>query len=106
MFSELMQSSRTDRAQLNAWRHSVAEARKTLSKRDQNMQEQMLSLMGEQMDMIRHLVELQERQQEHRPLLHNCLPSSPSSISSSPRHPRTRWGGGSGHPATPLQRMA
>ncbi|XP_043372766.1 uncharacterized protein LOC122460701 [Dermochelys coriacea] len=31
MFYELMQSSHTDRAQLNAWRHSVLEARKALS---------------------------------------------------------------------------
>nr|XP_048703733.1 uncharacterized protein LOC125635726 [Caretta caretta] len=61
MFSELMPSSCTDRAQPNAWRHLVAEARKTFSEHDQNMQEEMLRLMGEQMDMIRRLVELQER---------------------------------------------
>nr|XP_048695353.1 uncharacterized protein LOC125631920 [Caretta caretta]XP_048695354.1 uncharacterized protein LOC125631920 [Caretta caretta] len=108
MFSKLLQSSCTDRAQLNAWRHSVTEARKAFSEHDQNTQEEMLRLMGEQTDMIRHLVELQERQQEHRLPLHplyNHLPSSPSSIFSSPRCPRT-WRGGSRHPATPLQRMA
>ncbi|EMP31648.1 Orofacial cleft 1 candidate gene 1 protein like protein [Chelonia mydas] len=109
MFSELMQLSRTDRAQLNAWRHSVAEARKALSDRNGQRKEAMLRLMGEQTDMMRHLVELQESQEEHRPSLHplyNRLPSSPSSISCSPRSPRTRGDGGSGHPATPLQRMA
>ncbi|EMP30213.1 hypothetical protein UY3_12667 [Chelonia mydas] len=37
MFSELMQSSRADRAQLNAWRHSVTEARKAFSEHDQKM---------------------------------------------------------------------
>nr|XP_048698822.1 uncharacterized protein LOC125633508 [Caretta caretta] len=108
MFSELMQSSRTDRAQLNAWKHSVAESRKALSEREEQRQEAMLRLMGEQMDMLRRLVELQESQQEHRPPLHplyNRLPSSPSSIFSLPQNAQERGGGGSGHPATPLQRM-
>ncbi|XP_074818758.1 uncharacterized protein LOC141993230 [Natator depressus] len=97
MFSKLMQSSRTDRAQLNAWRHSVAEARKALSDCDEQRQQAMLRLMGEQTDMMRCLVELQESQEEHRPPLHplsNCLLSSSSSISSSPRHPRTQGVGG------------
>ncbi|XP_048707206.1 uncharacterized protein LOC125637119 [Caretta caretta] len=35
MFSEFMQSSCTDRAQLNAWRHSVVESRKALHERDE-----------------------------------------------------------------------
>ncbi|XP_077683056.1 uncharacterized protein LOC144270453 [Eretmochelys imbricata] len=94
MFLEFMQSSRTDRAQLNAWRHSVAEARKAYSECDQNMQEEMLRLMGEQTDMMRCLVELQEKQLEYGAPLHplcNGLPSSPSSIPTSPRSPRT-WG--------------
>ncbi|EMP36006.1 hypothetical protein UY3_06823 [Chelonia mydas] len=67
MFSELMQSSCTDRTQLNAWKPSMAEARKAYSECDQNTQEEMLRLMGEQTDMMRHLVELQERQLEYRP---------------------------------------
>ncbi|XP_074988243.1 transmembrane gamma-carboxyglutamic acid protein 1 isoform X1 [Caretta caretta] len=102
MFSELMQSSCTDRAQLNAWRHSMLKARKALSEREEQRQEHeeqrqeaMLRLMGEQMDMMKRLVQLQKSQQEHRPPLHplcNCLTSSPSSISSSPRQPRTWWG--------------
>ncbi|XP_073195090.1 uncharacterized protein [Lepidochelys kempii] len=56
MFSELMQSSRTDRAQLNAWRHSVAEARKALSEHQEQRQEAMLRLMGEEMDMMKLLL--------------------------------------------------
>ncbi|XP_074808535.1 uncharacterized protein LOC141987254 [Natator depressus] len=109
IFSDLMQSSRTERAQQNAWRQTMAETRKALNERnerreecderreerDERRQDAMLSLMGEQTDMLRHLVELQERQQEHRsPLqpLYNHLPSSPSSISSSPRCPRMRGG--------------
>nr|XP_048704711.1 uncharacterized protein LOC125636123 [Caretta caretta]XP_048704712.1 uncharacterized protein LOC125636123 [Caretta caretta]XP_048704713.1 uncharacterized protein LOC125636123 [Caretta caretta] len=95
MFSKLMQSSCSDRAQLNAWRHSVAEARKALSEREEQRQEAMLRLMGEQTDMMKHLLALYESQQEHRPPLHplyNRLPSSPGSISSSPRHPRMRGG--------------
>ncbi|EMP40679.1 hypothetical protein UY3_02094 [Chelonia mydas] len=89
MFSELMQSSCTDRVQLNAWRHSVAESRKALSECDEKRHDVMLRLMGEQMDMLRHLVELQESQQEHRPPLHplyNCLPSSTVPISSTLSH--------------------
>ncbi|XP_073198564.1 uncharacterized protein [Lepidochelys kempii] len=58
MFSELMQSSCTERAQLNAWRHSVAEARKALSESEEQRQEVMLRLMGEQTDMMKHLLEL------------------------------------------------
>ncbi|XP_053891473.1 uncharacterized protein LOC128840921 [Malaclemys terrapin pileata] len=97
MFSELMHSHppRTDRAQLNAWRHSVAEARKELSECEEWRQDTMLRLIGEQMDIMNHLLELQESQQEHRPPLnplYNCMPSSPSSISASPRCPRTRVG--------------
>ncbi|XP_074812776.1 uncharacterized protein LOC141989752 [Natator depressus] len=74
MFYKLMQSSCTDRAQLNAWRHSVLEARKALSEREEQTQEHkkqrqevMLKLMVEQRDMMKHLVQLQESQQEHRP---------------------------------------
>ncbi|XP_074823768.1 uncharacterized protein LOC141996018 [Natator depressus] len=103
MFSELMQSSRTERAPQNAWRQTMAETRKALNERDERREEHderrqdaMLSLMGEQTDMLRHLVELQERQQEHTPLLqplYNRLSSSPSSITSSSRCPRTPGGG-------------
>nr|XP_048704236.1 uncharacterized protein LOC125635911 [Caretta caretta] len=67
MFSELMQSSCTDRAQLNAWRRSVAEAKKALSEHKEQRQGEMLRLMWEQMDMMKHLLELQESQLEHRP---------------------------------------
>ncbi|XP_048685635.2 tRNA N(3)-cytidine methyltransferase METTL2A isoform X1 [Caretta caretta] len=102
MFSELMQSSRTERAQQNAWKQTMAETRKALNERDERREDRderradaMLSLMGEQTDMLSHLVELQKRQQEHRPPLqplYNCLPSSLSSMSSSPRRPTTRGG--------------
>ncbi|XP_074975966.1 uncharacterized protein LOC142069259 isoform X1 [Caretta caretta] len=105
MFSELMQSSGTDRAQQNVWRDTVAEYRKVADEReerwwqeDQRRHEAMLGLLQYQTDILRPLVEVHERQQDHRlPLqpLFNCPPSSPSSIASSPRRPRT-WGEGAG----------
>ncbi|CAM5158463.1 unnamed protein product [Eretmochelys imbricata] len=105
MFSELMQSSGTDRAQQNVWRDTIAEYRKVADEReerwwqeDQRRHEAMLGLLQDQTDMLRPLVEVHERQQDHRlPLqpLFNCPPSSPSSIASSPRCPRT-WGEGGG----------
>ncbi|XP_074986224.1 uncharacterized protein LOC142072635 [Caretta caretta] len=107
MFAELMQSSCTDRTQLNARRQTIAESRKALHEYeerrdicDESRRDAMVKLMGEQTDMLRCMVDLmRERQQDHRlPLqpLNNCPPSSPSSIASSPRCPRTqhRVGGG------------
>nr|XP_032624037.1 trichohyalin-like [Chelonoidis abingdonii] len=80
MFSELMQASRS-------WRQTVAEFRKAENERQERRQERqerrwereerrwqrqrrirdaILRLMQEQTDLLRRLVELQERQQEHR----------------------------------------
>ncbi|XP_074978354.1 uncharacterized protein LOC142069803 [Caretta caretta] len=102
-FSELMQSSRTERAQQNAWRQTMAEPRKAQCERKDRWriegdrwcqlpdrrQESVLRLLEDQTDMLRRMVELQDRQ-ERRPLLQplcNQPPSSPSSIASSPRCP-------------------
>nr|XP_048712287.1 zinc finger and SCAN domain-containing protein 32-like [Caretta caretta] len=114
MFSELMLSSHTDRAQTNAWRQIMSECRKAQNdreekwraeeraeaqmwqQRDERRQDSMLRLLQDQTSMLQCMVELQQRQLEHRlPLqpLCNQPPSSPSSIASTPRHPRTRWGG-------------
>ncbi|XP_048714441.2 adenosine kinase isoform X2 [Caretta caretta] len=114
MFFELMLSSHTDRAQTNAWRQTVSECRKAQNdreekwwaeeraeaerwqQRDERRQDSMLRLLEDQTNMLQCMVELQERQQEHRPPLQplcNQPPSSPSSIASSPRRPRTRSGG-------------
>nr|XP_048673195.1 uncharacterized protein LOC125620966 [Caretta caretta] len=114
MFSELMLSSHTDRAQTNAWKQTMSECRKAQNDReerwraeeraeaerwrqhDERRQDSMLRLLEDQTNMLQRMVELQERQQEHRqPLqpLCNQPPSSPSSIASSPRCPRTQWGG-------------
>ncbi|XP_073205278.1 uncharacterized protein [Lepidochelys kempii] len=121
MFSELMLSSHTDRAQTNAWRQMMSECRKAQNdreerwraeeskwwaeeraeaerwrQRDERRQDSMLRLLEDQTNILQRMVELQERQQEHRPPLQslcNQLPSSPSSIASSRRRPRTRWGG-------------
>ncbi|XP_050813895.1 uncharacterized protein LOC127053358 [Gopherus flavomarginatus] len=103
MFAEVMQSSLTDSAQLNAWRQTIVESRKAVQeheerrdRHDESRQDAMVKLMGEQTDMLRCMVDLmRERQQDHRlPLqpLYNCFPSSPSSIAFSPRCPRTRGG--------------
>ncbi|XP_074801105.1 uncharacterized protein LOC141982701 [Natator depressus] len=121
MFSELMLSSHTDRAQMNVWRQTMSECRKAQNDReerwwaeeskwraeeraeverwrhcDEKRQDSMLRLLEGQTNMLQHMVELQERQQEHRqPLqpLCNQPPSSRSSIASLPRSPRMRWGG-------------
>ncbi|XP_074989440.1 uncharacterized protein LOC142073510 [Caretta caretta] len=128
MFTELMLSSHTDRAQTNAWRQIMSECRKAQNdreerwraeeskwraeeskwraedraqaqmwrQRDERRQDSMLRLLQDQTSMLQCMVELQQRQLEHRlPLqpLCNQPPSSPSSIASTPRRPRTRWGG-------------
>ncbi|XP_048682312.2 uncharacterized protein LOC142068319 [Caretta caretta] len=121
MFSELMLSSRTDRAQTNVWKQIMSECRKAQNdweerwraeeskwraedraeaqmwrQRDERRQDSMLRLLEDQTSMLQCMVELQQRQVEHRlPLqpLCNQPPSSPSSIASTPRCPRTRWGG-------------
>ncbi|XP_065455386.1 mediator of RNA polymerase II transcription subunit 15-like [Chrysemys picta bellii] len=121
MFTELQMSSHAERAQQNAWRQSMSDYRKAQYEQEERWraesrdeqskwqaeddrwhqladrrQESMLRLLEHQTDMLQHMVELQERQQEQRPPLQplcNQQPSSPSSIASSPRRPRTRWGG-------------
>ncbi|XP_065441324.1 uncharacterized protein LOC135981684 [Chrysemys picta bellii] len=115
MFSEIMESSRSDRAHLNEWKETVSKYRKEASERedrrdqredrrdaqderwrqeDQRRQDATLGLLHEQTDMLRCLVELQERLLENRlplqPLFHP--PPSPCSVSSSPRRVRTRGG--------------
>ncbi|XP_065406310.1 uncharacterized protein LOC135972379 [Chrysemys picta bellii] len=121
MFTELQMSSHAERAQQNAWRQSMSDIRKAQYEREERWraesqdeqsklwaeddrwrqladrkQESMLWLLEHQTDMLQRMVELQERQQEQRPPLQplfNQQPSFPSSIASSPRRPRTRWGG-------------
>ncbi|XP_065269126.1 uncharacterized protein LOC135885384 [Emys orbicularis] len=123
MFAEIMESTRSDRAHLNEWKDTVSKYRKEASERedrrdqcedrrdqheerrdarderwrqeDQRRQDATLGLLREQTDMLRRLVELQERQQDNRvPLqpLYNPPPPSPCSIASSPRRVRTRGG--------------
>ncbi|XP_073216034.1 AP-1 complex subunit sigma-3 isoform X1 [Lepidochelys kempii] len=116
MFSELKLSSHTDRAQTNAWRQIMSECRKAQNdweerwqaeeskwraedraeaqmwrQRDERRQDSMLRLLEDQTSMLQCMVELRERQLEHRLPLQP--PSSPSSIASTPRRPRTRCGG-------------
>nr|XP_048726520.1 uncharacterized protein LOC125645266 [Caretta caretta] len=107
----------TDRAQMNAWRQIMSECRKAQNdreerwhaeeskwraeaqmwrQRDERRQDSMLRLLEDQTSMLQCMVELQQRQLEYRlPLqpLCNQPPSSSSSIASTPRRPRTRWGG-------------
>nr|XP_048693869.1 uncharacterized protein LOC125631354 isoform X2 [Caretta caretta] len=97
MFSEHMPSSGTDRA---VWRDTIAEYRTVTDEReerwrqeDQKRHEEMLGLLRDQTDMLQRLVEVHEQKQDHRLLLQPLLnhpPSSPSSIASSPRCPRTQ----------------
>nr|XP_048726467.1 uncharacterized protein LOC125645231 [Caretta caretta] len=98
MFSELMQSTQTERAQQNAWRQTMPESRKAQNEEqqerwqqhDERRQDTMLRLPEDQTDMLWCMVEVQERQRPPLQLLCNQPPSSPSSITSSPRRPRTR----------------
>ncbi|XP_065437389.1 pre-mRNA-splicing factor CWC22 homolog [Chrysemys picta bellii] len=94
MFAEIMESTRSDRAHLNEWKDTVSKYRKEASERedrrdqredrrdqreerrdarderwrqeDQRRQDATLGLLREQTDMLRRLVELQERQQDNR----------------------------------------
>ncbi|KAG6933794.1 hypothetical protein G0U57_018489 [Chelydra serpentina] len=115
MFSELMKSYSNERAQQNAWRQTMAESRKALNEHDERRQERnemrqdaILKLMGKQTDMLRCLLQLQERQQEHRPSLQLLFTAYPPPQVPYPPHPDTqeRVGGDSGHPAIPPQRIA
>ncbi|XP_073164571.1 uncharacterized protein [Lepidochelys kempii] len=123
MFSELMQSTQTERTQQNAWRQTMAESRKAQNEHkdrwleqeerwrqcDERRQDAMLRLLEDQTDMLRRMVDMQERDRPPLQPLFNQPPSPTSSIASSPRCPRMRGrrgGGGSGHPTTPPQRTA
>ncbi|XP_053879183.1 uncharacterized protein LOC128834454 [Malaclemys terrapin pileata] len=99
MFAEIMESTRSDRAHLNEWKDTVSKYRKEASEcedrrdqreerrdtrderwqqEDQRRQDAMLGLLREQTDMLRRLVELQERQQDNRvPLQPLYNPPSP-----------------------------
>ncbi|XP_074808661.1 uncharacterized protein LOC141987323 [Natator depressus] len=84
------------RAEESKWRAEERAEAERWRQRDERRQDSMLRLLEDQTNMLQHMVELQERQQEHRPPLQplcNQPPSSPSSIASSSRCPRTRWGG-------------
>ncbi|KAM9171018.1 uncharacterized protein ACDP82_009392 isoform 2-T2 [Pangshura tecta] len=116
MFSEIMEVTRNERAHLNEWKDVVAKHRKDASDRedrrdqcedrrdaqderwrqeDQRWRDATLGLLRDQTDMLRHLVQLHEWQQDHRvPLqpLYNHPPPSPCSLASSPRCVRMRGG--------------
>ncbi|XP_074802898.1 uncharacterized protein LOC141983785 [Natator depressus] len=80
MFSELMLSSHTDRAQTNVWRQTMSVCRKAQNdreerwraeeraegerwrQRDERRQDSMLRLLEDQTNMLQRMVELQERQ--------------------------------------------
>nr|XP_048683839.1 sorting nexin-27 isoform X2 [Caretta caretta] len=84
MFSELMLSSRTDRAQMNAWRQIMSECRKAQNdreerwraedraeaqmwwQRDERRQDSMLRLLEDQTSMLQCMVELQQRWRRKR----------------------------------------
>ncbi|XP_065448611.1 uncharacterized protein LOC135983086 [Chrysemys picta bellii] len=126
MFSEIMESSRSDRAHVNEWKETVSKYRKEVSEREErrDQREERRDQREERRDarderwrqedqrmkdatlgLLRRLVEVQERLLENRlplqPLFHP--PPSPCSVSSSPRRVRTRRGGGSVHLPIPPQ---
>ncbi|XP_050805825.1 uncharacterized protein LOC127049259 [Gopherus flavomarginatus] len=116
MFSEIMEVTRNERAHLREWKDMVAKYRKDASEHedrrdqredrrdargercrqeDQRWRDATLELLRDQTDILRRLVDLQEEQRGHRePLqpMFNHPQYSPCSMSSSPRHVRTRGG--------------
>ncbi|KAM9148948.1 uncharacterized protein ACDP82_006090 [Pangshura tecta] len=91
MFSDIMEVTRKERAHLNEWKEVVSKYRKDASERedrrdtrderyqqedqrwrqeDQWWRDAILGLLHDQTDMLWHLVDLQERQQDHRVPLH------------------------------------
>ncbi|KAM9171840.1 uncharacterized protein ACDP82_014296 isoform 2-T2 [Pangshura tecta] len=116
MFSDIMEVTHKERAHLNEWKEVVSKYRKDASEHedrrdtrderwrqedqrwrqeDQRWQDATLGLLRDQTDMLRRLVNLQERQQDHRvPLypLYNHPNPSPCPTSSSPRRVRMRGG--------------
>ncbi|XP_050805866.1 uncharacterized protein LOC127049283 [Gopherus flavomarginatus] len=116
MFSEITEVTRNERAHLKEWKDVVAKYRKDASERedrrdarderwrqedqrcrqeDQWWRDATLELLRDQTDILRHLVDLQEKQWGHRvPLqpMFNHSQYSPCSISSSPKRVRTRGG--------------
>ncbi|XP_065454500.1 myb/SANT-like DNA-binding domain-containing protein 2 [Chrysemys picta bellii] len=122
MFSEIMESSRSDRAHLNEWKETVSKYRKEVSERE-DMRDQREDMRDQREDMrdqcekrrdarderwrqedqrmkdatlglLQRLVEVQERLLENRLPLQPLFhpPPSPCSVSSSPRRVRTRGG--------------
>ncbi|XP_048692480.2 uncharacterized protein LOC125630493 [Caretta caretta] len=84
------------RAEESKWRAEDRAEAQMWRQRDERRQDSMLRLLEDQTSMLQCMVELQQRQLEHRlPLqpLCNQPPSSPSSIASTPRRPRMRCGG-------------
>ncbi|XP_065274072.1 uncharacterized protein LOC135890590 [Emys orbicularis] len=107
MFNELMCASESDKSE---WRIALSENlamhredRRACREHEHATQEEMLRIMKEQSDMLRRLVEVQEKQPDARvplqPML-NLLLSLPSSTSSSPKCPMRRgeWGEGVWYP--------
>ncbi|XP_074922342.1 uncharacterized protein LOC142046878 [Chelonoidis abingdonii] len=123
MFSEIMEVTHNEKAHLNKWKDMVSKHKKDASDceerrdereerrdereerrdtqderrdaRDEWWQDATLGLLRDQTDVLRRLVELQERQQDHRvPLqpLYNHLPPSLCSLASSPRRVIMRRG--------------
>ncbi|KAM9171739.1 uncharacterized protein ACDP82_013685 isoform 1-T1 [Pangshura tecta] len=109
MFSDIMEVTSKERAHRNEWKEVVSKYGKDASEcedrrdtrderwrqEDQRWRDATLGLLRDQTDMLRHLVELQEQQQDHRvqlqPLYNHPNPS-PCSTSSPPRCVRTRGG--------------
>ncbi|XP_043403326.1 uncharacterized protein LOC122465980 [Chelonia mydas] len=111
MFSELMQSSGTDRA---VWRDTIAEYRTVADEceerwqqEDQRRHEAMLGLLRDQTDMLRRLVEVHEHSRITDGRCSPCLTALPPPQVPSPPHPDAQERGvgerGSGHPTTPPQ---
>ncbi|XP_074981061.1 NKG2-A/NKG2-B type II integral membrane protein-like [Caretta caretta] len=87
MFNKLMRASKSDKTELSARRialsdslHKDSEDRRACREHVRDTQDKMVWIMREQIDMLRRLAQVQERQLDARVPLHpmlNLLPSSP-----------------------------
>ncbi|CAM4580835.1 uncharacterized protein LOC142072618 [Caretta caretta] len=86
MFTEIMHASGTADPKLRVWRISLSkkldmdmESRKASNEQECVSQDEMLRIMRDEADMLRHLIELQEQKQEGRVPLQTLVDSQPAS---------------------------
>ncbi|XP_067391846.1 egl nine homolog 1 isoform X1 [Emydura macquarii macquarii] len=98
VFNKLMNASATADIELRAWKMLLSvklnmENRKSSQEQERATQQEMLHIMRGQSDMLRHLVELQEEQQQDRLPLQPLQNTQPISCFPGPNRPSPLRGG-------------